>query len=100
MPMHRQPLMRDRKPIKGLKLGDKISVTVLRKHKLFRNDHPLLQQYKKWEVDIMERVEKFKLGNAHLKRPKPSFVTLVRVRFKPTNVPKNSRIGIRTFWIE
>ena len=31
MPMHRQPLMRDRKPIKGLKHGDKISVTVLRK---------------------------------------------------------------------
>ena len=70
MRMHRQPLMRDRKPIKGLKLGDKISVTVLRKHKLFRNDHPLLQQYKKWEVDIMERVEKFKLGNAHPKEAK------------------------------
>jgi hypothetical protein len=78
-------------------VGDEISVVKLRRS--LQNDqkkHPLLAQYRKWVVELVER----KPTTLYIgKRRKPTKKTLVRVIFKPKS-SRSKHARIRGFWYE
>ena len=83
--------IRNRKPIKGLKVGDKVSSKKLKDHNLSR-DSPMLKQVKTWTVESLT-VSKISLMKGK-KRITEEKTVLVLVNGKGDKQKRK-----RTFWI-
>ena len=81
--------LKGKKPIKGLKVGDKVSTKKLKDHNLAR-DSPLTKKVKTWTVESMV-VSPVRIGQGKKARMEEKTVLVLK--------NKKQEATYRTFWI-
>lgn len=81
--------LKGKKPIKGLKVGDKVSTKKLKEHNLAR-DSPLTKKVKNWTVESMV-VSPVRIGQGKKARMEEKTVLVLK--------NKKQEATYRTFWI-